>query len=69
MVYLLRDARGAVEVAQNRHAMGPSFRAGWLDLTAAADLEPLAVPFEHSSCSGIGREVFLGLRATGADGT
>lgn len=64
MAYLLRDETGAVEVLHDRHVMGLFSRAVWLELIAAAGLEPLAVPFAHSSYSDAGREVFLGLRAT-----
>jgi SAM-dependent methyltransferase len=62
MVYVLRDERGAVEVLHDRHEMGLFPRAVWLELIAAAGFEPRAVPFEHSSCTNTGREVFLGLR-------
>ncbi len=62
MAYLLRDETGAVEVVHDRHVMGLFSRAAWLDLIAAAGFEPLAVPFEHSSFSDTGHEVFLGLR-------
>jgi SAM-dependent methyltransferase len=69
MAYLLRDERGAVEVFHDRHEMGLFPRAVWLELIAAAGFEPLAVPFEHSSYSHTGHEVFLGLRPTdGAEG-
>ncbi len=61
MVYLLRDETGAVEVAHDRHVMGLFPRAAWLESIASAGFEPLAVPFEDSSCD-LGREVFLGLR-------
>jgi hypothetical protein len=60
--YVLRDESGAVEVLYDRHVMGPFDRAVWLELTAAAGFEPLAVPFEHTSYSKRGHEVFLGLR-------
>ncbi len=43
-------------------------RAVWLELIAAAGFEPLAVPFEHSSYSNAGHEVFLGLRSTPGEG-
>ena len=68
MAYLLRDQRGAVEVIHDRHVMGLFSRAVWLELVAAAGFEPLAVPFEHSSFSDTGHEVFLGLRPTGTEG-
>jgi SAM-dependent methyltransferase len=68
MAYLLRDASGAVEVSHDRHLMGLFPRATWLELIAAAGFEPFAVPFEHSSFSNTGHEVFLGLRPDGADG-
>jgi hypothetical protein len=42
--------------------MGLFSRTVWLELIAAAGFEPLAVPFEHSSHSDTGHEVFLGLR-------
>ncbi len=64
MAYLLRDETGAVEVVHDRHVMGLFPRAVWLELIAAAGFEPLAVPFEHSSYSNTGHDVFLGLRAT-----
>ncbi|HSW38469.1 MAG TPA: class I SAM-dependent methyltransferase [Acidobacteriota bacterium] len=62
MAYLLRDESGAVEVVHDRHFMGLFPRTLWLDLIAEAGFEPLAVPFEHSSYSKTGFEVFLGLR-------
>jgi len=62
MAYLLRDESGSVEVVHDRHVMGLFPRAVWLELIAAAGFEPLAVPFEHSSYSDTGHEVFLGLR-------
>jgi hypothetical protein len=62
MAYVLLDERGAVEVLHDRHVMRLFARAAWLELIAAAGIEPLAVPFEHSSYSTTGREVFLGLR-------
>ena len=64
MAYLLRDENGAVEVYHDRHVMGLFSRAVWLELIAAAGFEPLAVRFEHSSCSDTEHEVFLGLRPT-----
>ncbi|MBM4318939.1 MAG: class I SAM-dependent methyltransferase [Deltaproteobacteria bacterium] len=63
MAYLLRDERGVVEVMHDRHVMGLFPRAVWLELIAAAGFEPLAAPFEHSSYSNTGHEVFLGLRS------
>ncbi len=68
MAYLLRDESGAVEVVSERHTMGLFSRATWLDLIAAAGLVPLAVPFDHSSTSDTGHEVFLGLRPDPGDG-
>jgi SAM-dependent methyltransferase len=62
MAYLLRDKNGAVEVIHDRHLMGLFPRIVWLELIAAAGFEPLAVPFEHSSYSDTGHEVFLGRR-------
>ena len=62
LVYVLREKSGAVEVIHDRHIMGLFPRRLWLDLIAAAGFEPRAVPFEHSSCSDAGQEVFLGLR-------
>jgi len=62
MAYLLRDRSGTVEVFHDRHVMGLFPRADWLEFVAAAGFEPLAVPFEHSSFSDTGHEVFLGLR-------
>ena len=62
MAYLLRDESGRVEAVLERHVMGLFPRAVWLELIAAAGFEPLAVPFEHSSFSSAGHEVFLGLR-------
>ena len=44
--------------------MGLFPRAVWLGLIAAAGFERLPVPFEHSSYSNTGHEVFLGLRAS-----
>lgn len=63
MAYLLRDMNGAVEVIHDRHLMGLFPKTLWLELIAAAGFEPLAVPFEHSSYSDTGHEVFLGLRS------
>ncbi len=62
MAYLLRDENGAVEVIHDRHFMGLFPRTVWLELIEAAGFKPLAVPFEHSSYSNTGHEVFLGLR-------
>lgn len=62
MAYLLRDENGDVEVAYDRHVMGLFPRAVWIELIAAAGFEPLEIPFEHSSCSETGHQVFLGLR-------
>lgn len=62
MAYLLRDANGAVEVIYDRHFMGLFPRTVWLELISAAGFAPLVVPFEHSSYSDTGHEVFLGLR-------
>lgn len=62
MAYLLRDEHGAVEVFHDRHVMGLFSRQVWLELIAAAGFEVLAVPFEHSSYSNTGHELFLGLR-------
>jgi len=65
MAYLLRDARGAVEVRHDRHRMGLFSKADWLELIAAAGFEPLAVPFAHGPPSDAGALVLLGLRAMG----
>mgnify|MGYP003912460793 CR=1 FL=1 len=62
MVYLLRDDTDAVEVIHEQHVMGLFSRSVWLQLIAAPGFEPLAVPFEHSSYSHPGHQVFLGLR-------
>jgi hypothetical protein len=62
MAYLLRDVTGAAKVIHDRHFMGLFPRAVWIELIAAAGFEPLVVPFEHSSYSDTGHEVFLGLR-------
>jgi SAM-dependent methyltransferase len=62
MAYLLRDENGAVEVIHDRHFMGLFPRTVWLELIAAVGFEPLAVPYEHSSYSNTGHDVFLGLR-------
>lgn len=69
MAYLLRDVNGAVEVVHDRHVMGLFPRAVWLELIAAAGFEPLAVPFEHSSYSDTGHEVFLGLKPLASAGS
>ncbi len=63
MAYVLRDESGVVEVFHDRHVMGLFPRAVWLEAIAAAGFEPRAVPFEHSSYSDTGHEVFLGLRS------
>lgn len=62
MACLLRHADGTMEVARDRHVMGLFPRALWLELIAGAGFEALAVPFEHSSYSDAGHEVFLGVR-------
>ncbi len=62
MAYLMRDRDGAVEVVHERHEMGLFPRAVWLEQISAAGFEARTVPFEHSSCSDAGHEVFLGLR-------
>jgi len=62
MAYLLRDVNGATKVIHDRHFMGLFPRAVWLELISAAGFEPLVVPFEHSSYSDNGHDVFLGLR-------
>lgn len=67
MAYLLRDESGAVEAIHDRHFMGLFPRTVWLELIAVAGFEPLAAPFEHSSYSDTGHEVFLGRRPV-ADG-
>ena len=68
MAYLLRDESGAVEVFHDRHVMGLFPKAAWLEQIAAAGFEPIAIPFEHSSRSNTGHEVFLGLRPAPAAG-
>jgi SAM-dependent methyltransferase len=62
MAYLLRDENGSVTVSHDRHVMGLFPRAVWLELISATGFEPLAVPFEPSSYSDTGHELFLGLR-------
>lgn len=62
MAYLLREEDGAVKAIHDRHQMGLFPRTVWLRGIAAAGFEPLVVPFEHSSCSDAGHEVFLGVR-------
>lgn len=62
MACLLRDVNGAATVIHDRHLMGLFPRTVWLELISAAGFEPLVVPFEHSSYSHAGHEVFLGLR-------
>ncbi len=70
MAYLLKDPDGAARVIHDRHLMGLFSRSVWLELIAAAGFEPLAVPFDHSSYSDTGHEVFLGLRpVAGAEAT
>lgn len=68
MAYLLRDEHGAATVVHDRHVMGLFSRAVWMETLAAAGVEPLDVPFEHSSCSDTGHVVFLGLRPTDGEG-
>ncbi len=68
MAYVLRDESGSVRVLHDRHVMGLFSRAVWLELITAAGFAPLAVPFEHSSISNTGHEVFLGLRRTDGQG-
>lgn len=62
MAYLLRDVNGAAKVIHDRHFMGLFPRAVWVELISSVGFEPLVVPFEHSSVSDTGFEVFLGLR-------
>jgi SAM-dependent methyltransferase len=69
MAYLLRGESGGVEVIHDRHVMGLFPRVVWLDRIKEAGFEPLAVPFEHSSYSDTGHEVFLGLRPVPGEGT
>jgi hypothetical protein len=66
MAYLLRETDGAVEVVHDRHLMGLFPRIVWWERIAAAAFEPLVVPFEHSSYSDTGHEVFLGIRTDAA---
>ena len=66
MAYLMREQQGAVEVAHERHEMGLFPRAIWLEHISAAGFDAQVVPFEHSSYSATGHEVFLGLRRTGS---
>jgi len=67
MAYLLRDESGAAKVIYDRHFMGLFPRTVWLELISAVGFKPLKVPYEHSSYSDTGHEVFLGLRPL-ADG-
>jgi len=68
MAYLLRGESGAVEVIHDRHVMGLSARAVWLELVTDAGFKALEVPFEHSSnCDG-GHDLFLGLRPDPGEG-
>ena len=67
MAYLLRDESGAAKVIHDRHFMGLFPRTVWLELISAVGFKPLKVPYEHSSYSDTGHEVFLGLRPL-ADG-
>lgn len=69
MAYLLRDESGAIEVIHDRHIMGLFPRTVWLELIASAGFKPLVVPFEHSSYSNTGHDVFLGLRPVHGAGT
>jgi trans-aconitate methyltransferase len=68
MAYMLRDESGAVEVVHDRHLMDLFPRTVWLELIAADGFEPLTVPFEHSSYSNTGHEVFLGLKPVASGG-
>ena len=68
MAYLLRDVNGAATVIHDRHFMGLFPRTVWVGLISTAGFEPLVVPFEHSSYSDTGHEVFLGLRPVGDRG-
>jgi len=67
MAHLLRNVNGAAKVIHDRHLMGLFPRTAWLELIAPAGFEPLVDPYEHSSYSDTGHEVFLGLRPV-ADG-
>lgn len=62
MAYLVRDEHGDTRVIHDRHHMGSFPRAVWMELIASAGFTPLVVPFDHSSSSDTGHEVFLGLR-------
>jgi SAM-dependent methyltransferase len=62
MAYLLRDVNDEARVIHDRHFMGLFPRAVWLELISTAGFEPRVVPFDHSSYSNTGHEVFLGLR-------
>lgn len=62
MAYLLKNEHDAVEVVHDRHVMGLFSRDVWTATIAAAGFEPVTVPFEHSSDSFCGHDVFLGLR-------
>jgi len=68
MAYVLKDVNGAAKVIHDRHLMGLFPRALWLELISSAGFEPLVVPFEHSSYSNTGHEVFLGLRSVSNGG-
>jgi trans-aconitate methyltransferase len=69
VAYLLREEDGAARVLHDRHVMGLFPRAVWLALVASAGFEPVRVRFEHGGGSDAGREVFLGLRPGGAEGS
>ncbi len=62
MAYLLRDVNEEAKVIHDRHFMGLFPRNVWLELISTAGFEPHVVPFDHSSYSDTGHEVFLGLR-------
>ena len=58
--YLLREAGGAVRVAQDRHIIGLFGRDDWLRLLREAGFEAQALPFEHSELEPGAAEVFVG---------
>jgi SAM-dependent methyltransferase len=69
MAYLLHDKDGVAHIFHDCHVMGLFPRAVWLELIATAGFEPRPVPFQHSSYSDTGHEVFLGLRPASRKGT
>ena len=60
--YLLRDRKGRVRTAYDRHICGLFPRAMWLRLMAEAGFRPRVIPFEHSEVGPGSSGVFVGIK-------